>query len=81
MNEECKQKNIPKVDNSAMDCDGNYMGSDCVIVEKVLDYFGSRAGKSVTDVLEDLVEKNYEFNKQISKLENEVKRLKFLNKK
>ncbi len=76
MSRDCGYVQKPTVDNTPEHCDGNYYDAECVIVSKKLDYLGSKEGKNVRQVFEDLLEEIDERDGRISILEEEIKKLK-----
>lgn len=69
----CGQVNIPTVDQTPEECEGNFIDYNCILVTERLPYFGSRAGDKLSKTLKDVLDIVVKQNTKIEVLEKKIR--------
>lgn len=72
---DCGKVNMVQVDNTAEECNGEYMDYKCVLVTDMLPYIGNRKNIKLSDFLLQLEEVIKGQSKVITYLKKEITRL------
>ena len=59
---------LPTTDDTAIECDGVFVSTDCIIMSKDIPYLGITSGDYLTDVIEKIANKFYDIDEFLNTL-------------